>query len=156
MRPKQDKNAEWELMIGATIADNNDGTLYTDQTGAFPVVSYKGNKLMFVAYEYRSNAIIAKPIRSNSDESLVTAFKEVYEYLSDKGFKPKLNVMDNQCSKAVQKYLTSHTANGMSLRLSPLYSYRSRGGTNWYLLLKGDFSTTKVVPRNHLGTKRSI
>ena len=38
MRPKQDKNAEWELMIGATIADNNDGTLYTDQTGAFPVV----------------------------------------------------------------------------------------------------------------------
>eukprot|EP00956_Cyclotella_meneghiniana_P000517 scaffold565_cov22-Cyclotella_meneghiniana.AAC.2 len=94
-------------MIGATIADNNDGTLYTDQTGAFPVVLYKGNKLMFVAYEYRSNAIIAKPIRSNSDESLVAAFKEVYEYLSDKGFKPKLNVMDNQCSKAVQKYLTS-------------------------------------------------
>ena len=107
MRPKQDKDAEWELMIGATIADNTDGTLYTDQTGAFPVVSYKGNKIIFVAYEYRSNAIIAKPIRSNSDESLVAAFKEIYEYLSDKGFKPKLNVMDNQCSKAVQKYIQS-------------------------------------------------
>ena len=63
---------------------------------------------MFVAYEYRSNAIIAKPIRSNSDESLVAAFKEVYEYLTNKGFKPKLNVMDNQATKYIKQFLNDN------------------------------------------------
>ena len=38
---------------------------------------------------------------------MVEAFQEVYEYLTTKGFKPKLNVMDNQCSKAVQTYIHS-------------------------------------------------
>ena len=44
----------------------------------------------------------------------------------------------------------------MSLKLSPLYSYRSRGGTYWVLLIKGDYSTTKVVPRAWSGDKYTI
>ena len=31
-RPPIDKEAEVELFIGATIADQNDGTIYTDNT----------------------------------------------------------------------------------------------------------------------------
>jgi hypothetical protein len=36
---------------------------------------------------------------------MIEAFKDVYQYLENKGFKPKLNVMDNQCSKAIQRYI---------------------------------------------------
>ncbi|KAL7480670.1 hypothetical protein ACHAW6_006341, partial [Cyclotella cf. meneghiniana] len=109
-RPPINAEVEFELFVGATIADQNEGTIYTDQTGAFPVTSYHSNKYQFVAYEYRSNAILVRAIKDQTDKSLIGAFRDVYEYLTDRGFKPKLNVMDNQCSKAVEKYIRSTKA----------------------------------------------
>jgi hypothetical protein len=35
--PQQDENADVELFIGATISEQNDSTIYTDQTGNFRV-----------------------------------------------------------------------------------------------------------------------
>eukprot|EP00956_Cyclotella_meneghiniana_P038932 scaffold162391_cov109-Cyclotella_meneghiniana.AAC.1 len=75
-RPKIDENAETELFIGATIGEQNDGVIYSDQTGNFPVQSYHSKKLMMVIYEYRSNAIIVKALKNNSDESMLAAFNE--------------------------------------------------------------------------------
>eukprot|EP00804_Cyclotella_cryptica_P000709 CCRYP_000992-RA/>CCRYP_000992-RA protein AED:0.49 eAED:0.36 QI:0/0/0/1/0/0/4/0/407 len=51
-----------------------------------------------------------RPLKDQTDKSLTNAFREVYEYLTDRGFQPKLNVMDNQCSKAVEKYIRSTKA----------------------------------------------
>eukprot|EP00956_Cyclotella_meneghiniana_P022012 scaffold40896_cov41-Cyclotella_meneghiniana.AAC.1 len=73
----------------------------------FPVSSYKGNTVMFVAYDYRSNGIFIRPMKSNSNESMIAAFTDVYDSLTSKGLKPKLNVMDNACSKAVEAYIRS-------------------------------------------------
>ena len=41
---------------------------------------------------------------------MIEAFNNVYQYLTSNGFKPKLNVMDNTCSRAVQKYIKSTQA----------------------------------------------
>eukprot|EP00804_Cyclotella_cryptica_P028165 CCRYP_011030-RA/>CCRYP_011030-RA protein AED:0.16 eAED:0.16 QI:0/0/0/1/0.25/0/5/0/1115 len=109
-RPNINAVVEFELFIGATIADQNDGTIYTDQTGAFPVTSYHSNKYQFVAYEYRSNAILVRALKDQTDKSLTSAFRDVYEYLTKRGFQPKLNVTDNQCNKAVEKYIRSTKA----------------------------------------------
>jgi hypothetical protein len=106
-RPPIDEEANVELFIGATIAEQNEGTIYTDNTGKFPVQSYHGKRIQFVVYEYCSNVIIVKTLRDETDKSMVEAFQEVYEYLTEKGFKPKLNVMDNQCSRAIQKFIKS-------------------------------------------------
>eukprot|EP00804_Cyclotella_cryptica_P022396 CCRYP_021039-RA/>CCRYP_021039-RA protein AED:0.55 eAED:0.55 QI:0/0/0/0.5/0/0/2/0/80 len=57
--PTIDATTDIELFVGSTIAEQNDGSLYTNQTGAFPITSYHSNKYQFVAYEYRSNAILA-------------------------------------------------------------------------------------------------
>ncbi|KAL7523489.1 hypothetical protein ACHAWF_000544, partial [Thalassiosira exigua] len=35
----------------------------------------------------------------------VEAMTSAYEYLKQQGFKPKLNILDNQCSKLLQKYI---------------------------------------------------
>merc|ERR1711884_396457 len=35
-------------------------------------------------------------------------YDEIYEYLEERGFEPKLNVTDNKCSKAVKKYMKKH------------------------------------------------
>eukprot|EP00804_Cyclotella_cryptica_P000953 CCRYP_018388-RA/>CCRYP_018388-RA protein AED:0.83 eAED:0.39 QI:0/0/0/0.5/1/1/2/0/220 len=53
-----DDSAEFKLFIGATIADQCEGTVYTDQTENFPVTSYHGKRCQFFAYEYCSNAIL--------------------------------------------------------------------------------------------------
>ena len=66
---------------------------------------------IFVCYIHEANAILVKPMKSRSDESIVGAYKEMYEDLEARGFKPTLNVTDNECSKAVQKYITSQNAN---------------------------------------------
>jgi hypothetical protein len=43
-RPLIDEDAEVELFIGATIAEQNEGTIYTDNTGRFPIQSFHGKK----------------------------------------------------------------------------------------------------------------
>ena len=108
--PKQEDIEEVQLFIGATIGEQNTGTVYTDQTGNFPVRSFQGNKCQFVAYDYRSNAILVRPLKDQTDKSLLEAFEDVYEYLTTRGFKPRLNVMDNQCSKTIQKFIESSKA----------------------------------------------
>eukprot|EP00804_Cyclotella_cryptica_P017241 CCRYP_013143-RA/>CCRYP_013143-RA protein AED:0.47 eAED:0.43 QI:0/0/0/1/0/0/2/0/359 len=82
-RPIIDATTDFELFVGMTIAEQNNGTLYTNQTGAFPVISYHSNKYQFVVYEYRSNAILVCALKDQSDKSLTAAFRDVYEYLTD-------------------------------------------------------------------------
>ena len=76
-RPTTDKNAEVELFIGATIANTHDGTIYTDQTGNFPVRSFHGKRCKFIAYEYRSNAILCRALKDQTDASMIKAFQDV-------------------------------------------------------------------------------
>ena len=83
--------------------------IYSDQTGNFPVQSYHVEKHTMVIYEYRSNAIIIKPLKINSDESILEAFNEVSKYLTSKNLHPKLHIMDNRCSKAVVKQIKKQT-----------------------------------------------
>ena len=69
-----------------------------------------------ILYEYRSNAILCRALKSQADESMLEAFNDVYEELASKGFKPKLHIMDNQCSKAVVKQIN---AAGVNIQLVP-------------------------------------
>ena len=62
---------------------------------------------IFVCYIYQPNAISVRPLKSRTDECMVTAYKEIYKYLNEKGFKPTLNVTDNECSKSLQNYMLS-------------------------------------------------
>ena len=63
-----------------------------------------------MAYDYRSNAILVRALKDQTDALLLAAFEDVYAYLTDKGFKLQLNAMDNQCSKTIQKFIESSNA----------------------------------------------
>lgn len=95
------------IICAAALADTIIGTIYMDFPGKFPVRSIRNMQYMFVCYSYEPNAILVRPMKNRSDECFVGAYEEVYEYLAARGFKPKLNVTDNECLKAVQKYITS-------------------------------------------------
>ena len=95
----------------AALADTVTGTIYTDLPGRFPVQSVWNTQYICVCYVYEANAILVKPMKSRNDESFVGAYKEIYKDLKARGFKPTLNLTDNECSKAVQKYITSQNVN---------------------------------------------
>jgi len=73
-------------------------------------------QFIFVAYVYDLNAIIVRTMPSRTDASMVTAFTEVITTLKTGGCRPTLNVMDNECSTAVEKYIRSEQIN---IRLVP-------------------------------------
>ncbi len=57
-------------------------------------------------YYYESNAIMAMPIAGLDDQSIFNAYKANFDELAQKGFKPKLNIMDNQAMKHIKQFLT--------------------------------------------------
>jgi hypothetical protein len=57
-------------------------------------------------YHYEANAILATPISGLDDKSIYNAYKQNFDELARKGFKPKLNVMDNQATKYIKNFLT--------------------------------------------------
>ncbi len=90
------------------FADKTSGIVYHDLTGSFPFMSFDGSICFFVLYHYESNAILATPIARLDDVSMYHAYKKYFEELTDKGFKPKLNIMDNQATKHIKKFLTDN------------------------------------------------
>eukprot|EP00957_Ditylum_brightwellii_P152775 11629373-Ditylum_brightwellii.AAC.1 len=102
------------------LAEKFDHTNYTDLTGKFPVTSQASNKYVIVAYDYDSNSIIAVPVPNHSGSTLTKAIDYIYTYLTDWGFKPALNVMDNEASAAIKRCIKS---NGAKLQLVELHNH---------------------------------
>ena len=90
------------------FADRQSGIVYHDLTGSFPFMSFDGSVCFFVLYHYESNAILATPIAGLDDVSVFKAYKDYFRFLSEKGFKPKLNIMDNQATKHIKHFLTEN------------------------------------------------
>jgi hypothetical protein len=91
-----------------TFADKNNGSVYHNLTGLFPFMSLDGSVCFFVLYHYKSNCILLAPIAGLDDISIFNAYKKQFEELAVKGFKLKLNVMDNQATKHIKKILTEN------------------------------------------------
>ena len=70
-------------------------------------MSVRGMQYIFVCYAYEPNVTLVRPMKSRETTDMVGAYKEIYEYLQSKGFAPKLNITDKECSKTIQKYIAS-------------------------------------------------
>ena len=44
-------------------------------------------------------------MKNKTTESMLEAFQSVYDYLIKKNFKPKLHVIDNECSKVIKTFI---------------------------------------------------
>jgi hypothetical protein len=91
-----------------TFADKNSGIVYHDLTGPFSFMSYDGSVCFFILYHYESNSILATPISGLDDICIFNAYKKEFEMLVSKGFKPRLNIMDNQATKHIKALLTKN------------------------------------------------
>jgi len=90
------------------FADKQCGIVYHDMTGLFPFMSFDGSVCFFVLYHYKFNAILATPTAGLDDMTNFKAYKAYFDELEQKGYKPKLNIMDNQATNHIKKILTEN------------------------------------------------
>ena len=81
--------------------------IYTDQTGRFPVTSRKSNKYIMVAFEVDSNNIMVEPMKSRKASELTTVYAKIHNMLASRGLKPKLHILDNECSETFINFMLS-------------------------------------------------
>ena len=91
--------------------NTKDGTIYFDFTGRFPIRSMDGMVAIFIIYDCTTNVILATPVNHMAEETIVICFKQNITYLTKRGFKPILNIINNVASKSVQAYLEVEKVN---------------------------------------------
>jgi hypothetical protein len=64
---------------------------------------------VFVAYIYNLNAILIQAMPSRNDGTMIVAFTNILTNLNACGYAPMLNVMDNECSKAVKAHIRTNS-----------------------------------------------
>jgi hypothetical protein len=106
-------------LVYAVVVDQ--GQLYTDITGKFPVRSSKGNSYVMVCYVYDCNYVKVAPMKSRSASEWVKAYDIIHQELTVKGFKPKLQTLDNEASAALKIFFT---ANNVDYQVVPPRCHR--------------------------------
>eukprot|EP00957_Ditylum_brightwellii_P153782 11705193-Ditylum_brightwellii.AAC.1 len=82
-----------------TMVEEIDGKVYSNQTGAFPRVSNRGNRYVMIFCVYDANYIKGIPIKSKKSEEYQKAYDDFYAELTTKGYKPTLHKLDNEASR---------------------------------------------------------
>ena len=92
-------------------------TLYSDQTGAFPQTSSRGNKYQMAMHEIDSNTTWVKPLPSKTKGSMIAARPRGRARMRAAGLNPKHQILDNEASK---KYKAVIVLSSMTYQLVPL------------------------------------
>jgi hypothetical protein len=87
-------------LVYAVLVDQ--GQLYIDLTGKFPVRSSKGNWYVMVCYVFDCNYVKVVPMKSRYASEWVKAYYHIHQELTAKGLKPKLQTLDNEASSALK------------------------------------------------------
>jgi hypothetical protein len=72
------------------------------------VRSSKGNSYIMVCYVYDCNYVRVIPMKSRSASEWVKAYDIIHQELAVKGFKPKLQTLDNEASAALKNLFTAN------------------------------------------------
>ena len=103
------------------LSNEVDRKIYTDQTGRFPVTSFKGNQYIMVLFETGSNNILVEAMRSRTASEMVRAYQLLIDRLKEKGIKPTLQILDNEISA---EYKQAIHDNDMTYQLVPPNDHR--------------------------------
>jgi hypothetical protein len=93
-------------LVYAVLVDQ--GQLYRDLTGKFPVRSRKGNSYVMFCYVYDCNYIKVIPMKYRYASEWVKAYDHIHQELAAKGFKPKLQTLDKEASAALKNFFTAN------------------------------------------------
>jgi hypothetical protein len=111
-------------------------TMYTNQTGCFPVQSSCGNQLIMVLYKINGNYINLEPMKDNKNNSLIKVYNTLWARVTKSGkVKPTVHILDNDALALFKESIKTNC----DLQLVPL-------DTHWRNLAEHAIQTFK----NHL------
>jgi hypothetical protein len=93
-------------LVYAVLVDQ--GQLYTELTGKFPVRYSKGNSYVMFCYVYDCNFVKVVPLKSRYASEWVKAYDHIHQELTAKGFKPKLQTLNNEALAALKNFFTAN------------------------------------------------
>ena len=103
------------------LHDEMERKSYSDQTGRFPVRSYRGHQYIMILLEVDSDAILAEPLKNRTSGELTKAYKTIMDRLHKCGIKPTLHILDNECSGEFKDAISSY---GAKHQLVPPHDHR--------------------------------
>jgi hypothetical protein len=121
-------------LVYAVVVDQ--GQLYTNLTGKFPIRSRKGNYYVMVCYIYDCNYVKFIPMKSLSASEWVKSYDTIHQELTVKGFKPKLQTLDNEASTALKNFFT---INDIAYQLVPPHCHRCNAAERSIRTFKENF-----------------
>jgi hypothetical protein len=121
-------------LVYAVICDQ--GQLYTDLTGKFPVRSIKGSWYVMVCYVFYCNYVKVVPMKSRSASESVKSYDLIHQELTSKGFKPKLQILDNEAASALKNFFTTHD---VEYKLVPPHCHRRKAAERTIRTFKEHF-----------------
>ena len=75
------------------------GHVSSDLTGRFPIPSSSGNHYILFVYDFDSNYIFMRACRNKQSRTLMDTFDPIHKELVKGGCRPKMQRLDNECSK---------------------------------------------------------
>ena len=60
-----------------------------------------------VVFVEDANAILAEALKSRSERDIVNAMIKLHTYLTDRGFTPQTQILDNECPGALKRHFKS-------------------------------------------------
>jgi Reverse transcriptase (RNA-dependent DNA polymerase) len=96
--------------------------VYSDQTGRLPHPSSTGNNYLVIAYDYDSNNILLRPVKSRSATHLTEAIAGIHTTLTRGGCQPQFHRLDNECSQELKGYFDKAD---IQYQLAPPHEHRS-------------------------------
>ena len=97
--PQTIKNRDHIVQITAVKFEDLKGMTSSDQTGAFPHTSARGNWYVMVMEDSDAGPILAICIKSRKKEHLITGFITMYETLKKAGINPIIHMIDHEYLK---------------------------------------------------------
>jgi hypothetical protein len=135
-----------KMLCFVAFSNLHTGMIYADGTGAFPIQSFHNMQYVFVAYIYDLNAILVHAMPSKIGGAMIAAFMDILADLNARRYSPMLNVMDNECSKAIKVHIQS---NHMDIKLVPPHNHRVNAAKHAIATFKEHFmSALTTVNRN--------
>ena len=107
--------------LATIITHSQDKRAYFDLTGAFPFVSARGNKYIFILYDYDTNCILSYPLKTKNASEIKLAWTTLHNKLKDKGLQPTTYIMDNEAANELKQAILKYKIN---YQLTPPHIHR--------------------------------
>ena len=112
-------------------------SMYSDQTGKFPIPSSQGNKYIMVAVELDGNYIDAEPLKTKGTQSLINAYQAIFNrWKTTKVINPNWHILDNEAPDAFKQAIRE---NKCRVELTPADQHRRNAAERAIQTFKGHF-----------------